>query len=93
MWSFNKTTEEIKQPKKVEESENKYIDCELEYFPKEEYWYAKYRGQFIFDGSTSYSLNRTPSSFCLKAKTQEQCKELLDKYLETKGIGTIIVKL
>jgi hypothetical protein len=71
----------------------KYKDCELEYFPKEDYWYAKYKGKFIFNGSTSYSLHDGVSCYCLRSRNQDECKAKLDHYLETKGIGTIIVKL
>ena len=76
----------------TEEEKNKYKYCQVEHFPIIDKYAVKYKGQYLEIVNGSYYLQDEPSKYSLFTE-RDYALPLLDKYLETKGVGTTVEEI
>ncbi len=86
----------FRKPPEVVETpvvESKYANCDIMHFPLSGKYFPRYDCEFLFYWSAGYwTCSKSPTA-CVHGKTEQEAKDILDKYLESRGVGTKIIEL
>ena len=76
----------------TKQEQEKYKHCQVEHFPIIDKYAIKYKGQYLEIVNSSYYLQDEPSKYSLFTERDDALPRL-DKYLETKGVGTTVEEI
>lgn len=78
----------------TEHLRDKYKDCDVEFMPNSQRFYPRYKGRYLYywQSRGNFTIEELISG-CIYADTEKEAILIIDKFLELRGVGSVIIKL